>query len=687
VIDMFSLLPAVHRLRDHAQGDPLRALLAVIGREAQRLEDDIEGLYENWFIETCDEWVVPYIGDLLGVRGLLALDDPTFSQRGYVAHTLGYRRRKGTAGVLEQLGRDLTGWPSRAVESFELLVTTQHVNHPRPQAAATLDIRGAYMLQDVGTPFEVAAHTAEVRHIDNRRGRYNIPDVALFLWRLQSYPLAGVTARPLDATRYLLDPLGRSLPLFTVPNAVSELEGSGRGDVPEPISRTTLHHDLDLLYGDEEDPASVTVTVGGTVWDRSKVIVCNLADDGSGWAHEAPPDHLALDPVLGRVAFADPPTGAVAASFATGFGGDVGGGPYDKRDALAAFLADGVTWQVGVMADPPPNDARIKSTLVEAVQEWNQLAPGSRGVIVIMESRTLDEDLDTAATRIEIPQDSHLVIVAGQWPEEETDDPTQPKVRATGRVVPRAVRPNLLGTIEVLGTAPAGSPELGRLALVGLLVEGTLRLAAGRLGSVLVSHCTLAPGTTTLTVAANPDLQLVIERSIVSDVTPGSAVPTVVVDRSIVDGQIDGRALRVESSTVFGTVAAESIEASSSIFVDDVVVERRQEGCLRFCYAPMTSSVPRRFRCQPADSAAADTVFPTFVSDTFGDPSYAVLATTCPAEIAEGAEGEDEMGVWRFVQVPRRVRNLRRALDEYLRFGLEAGVFFAPQRLLEPGTP
>lgn len=36
--------------------------------------------------------------------------------RAWVANTLAYRRRKGTALVLEQLARDVTGWPATAVE-------------------------------------------------------------------------------------------------------------------------------------------------------------------------------------------------------------------------------------------------------------------------------------------------------------------------------------------------------------------------------------------------------------------------------------------------------------------------------------------------------------------------------------------------------------------------------------------
>ena len=55
------LLPYVHRARDEELGGPLHALLQVIAREVNVVEDDISGLYANWFIETCDDWVVPYL--------------------------------------------------------------------------------------------------------------------------------------------------------------------------------------------------------------------------------------------------------------------------------------------------------------------------------------------------------------------------------------------------------------------------------------------------------------------------------------------------------------------------------------------------------------------------------------------------------------------------------------------------
>ena len=64
------LLPAVYRLRDAEQGEPLRALLALFAQQFAALEENLEQLYDDQFIETCADWVAPYIGDLIGYRPL-----------------------------------------------------------------------------------------------------------------------------------------------------------------------------------------------------------------------------------------------------------------------------------------------------------------------------------------------------------------------------------------------------------------------------------------------------------------------------------------------------------------------------------------------------------------------------------------------------------------------------------------
>jgi hypothetical protein len=60
----------------------------------------------------------------------------------------------------------------------------------------------------------------------------------------------------------------------------------------------------------------------------------------------------------------------------------------------------------------------------------------------------------------------------------------------------------------------------------------------------------------------------------------------------------------------------------------------------------------------------------------FGRPAYMQLSASCPAAITTGAEDGGEMGAFHLVQQAQRLANLRNALEEYLRVGLEAGVLF-----------
>ena len=247
---LYTLLPAIYRIRDTERGEPLKALVNVIAEQAAVMEADIARLYENWFIETCDEWVVPYIGDLLAVRGLHSLgSDAPFSQRALVANTLSYRRRKGTATVLEQLARDTTGWNARAVEFFELLETTQHYNHVRLGNVRTPDLRDTNALELIDTAFDIAAHTADVRSIKAGRGWHNIPNIGIFIWRLQSYFVwqssPRVVASPADG-RYRFSPLGLDSPLFNRPQTETQITHLAEEiNVPGLLRRRPLYDELE----------------------------------------------------------------------------------------------------------------------------------------------------------------------------------------------------------------------------------------------------------------------------------------------------------------------------------------------------------------------------------------------------------------------------------------------------------
>ncbi len=113
---LYNLLPAIYRRQDFFRGEPLRALLAIVEQELGILEADINNLYENWFIETCDLWVIPYIAELVGISDLNDPEKIFPIQRSRIGNTMRYRRHKGTPRTLELVIQDTTGWTARVVE-------------------------------------------------------------------------------------------------------------------------------------------------------------------------------------------------------------------------------------------------------------------------------------------------------------------------------------------------------------------------------------------------------------------------------------------------------------------------------------------------------------------------------------------------------------------------------------------
>jgi photosystem II stability/assembly factor-like uncharacterized protein len=67
---------------------------------------------------------------------------------------------------------------------------------------------------------------------------------------------------------------------------------------------------------------------------------------------------------------------------------------------------------------------------------------------------------------------------------------------------------------------------------------------------------------------------------------------------------------------------------------------------------------------------------PSFTSTEYGDPGYAQLSLTCANEICIGGEDSAEIGCFNSLKQPQRKANLQTSLKEYLRFGLEATLFY-----------
>jgi hypothetical protein len=675
---LYRLLPAIYRIRDAEQGGPLRALLAVIAEQVGVVEEDLAQLYDDQFVETCAPWVLPYLGDLLGVRGLQGVGQGQLNPRAEVANTIGYRRRKGTAAVVEQLARDVTGWPARAVEFFQLQATTQYLNHRRPENRSLLPVRDADRLEYLDGPFEHLdgsvdlAHTADVRRIASGRGRYNIPNVGIFLWRLRAYSLTGSPAVPAalgDKRRFLFSPLGNNTPLFNLPLTEDEFTHLAEPvNVPARISRRVLHNDLEDYYGRGR---SILLNVNGqdvlpnnpSQKLNDLIRVCDLSDHQGTWAN-LPKDKIALDPVLGRLAFPADKAQPPLVTFHYGFSADLGGGEYERADSFAEL-------------QPVLQVANTKPAAFTAIQAALNALGSQGGVVEIADSGRYQENLTLAAGSRNI------------------------ELRAANQHRPTLV----LGAPWSITGAEAGA-----LAVNGLLIVGAGLTVTGGLGRLRLRHCTLVPGLA-LDVNGKPKQPAVpnlvaedttrveIDHCIAGGLRAGPGV-RVRIANSIVDATAEtgvayaapqkddpGGPLHVVNSTVIGKVHAEMLElGSNTIFLASLAnpdtwpapvrVRQRQEGCVRFSYVPPGARVPRRFQCQPVREADAARVRPVLAL-SYGEPEYCQLSPHCAGEIRRGADDGGEMGAFHDLYQPQREAHLRSRLEEYLRFGLEAGFLYA----------
>jgi hypothetical protein len=203
-VPLYERLPEIYRTKDKElpAPDQLRSYLALVEDAFSEIHENIEELYHDLFIETSNDWVIPYIGDLLGTSHLSG--DP-WTLRADVADTIALRRRKGTLGAIELLTYNLTRWGVHCVELRENMVWNQHLNHQRPDEGGqppyslptvkrqtpirggTMNLRAPAVLALLGTPFDPFAYTADVKPPALGNIRYNLPNLAIFLWRLAAY--------------------------------------------------------------------------------------------------------------------------------------------------------------------------------------------------------------------------------------------------------------------------------------------------------------------------------------------------------------------------------------------------------------------------------------------------------------------------------------------------------------------
>lgn len=258
---LYARVPAYYRVLDEEQGMPLYALLTVVGEQVANVRADLDALWDNFFIETCEDWVVPYLATLTGTN--LLANPVGQSNRLDVRNTVMWRRSKGTPAMLRALAQAISGWPTDLAEFFQVLGWSQNVNHLRLHNHLTPDLRNTFGLSLLGRaadPFSHAADFKPARALNQPRvvpeslgvgvaawgtpGRYQIKNLGFFERRLQTFAIKGATpaavepgrATPADAACYTFDPLFRNTPLFV-------------RDSAEPLTRAAFAHEPWKTFG------------------------------------------------------------------------------------------------------------------------------------------------------------------------------------------------------------------------------------------------------------------------------------------------------------------------------------------------------------------------------------------------------------------------------------------------------
>ena len=511
---LWQLLPAIYRTLDAGQlpntGGPLREIVNRIGAQAAVVRRSIDRLWENQSIETCDDWVIPYIGDLVATRLVSSLD--AAAQRIDVAKTIYYRRRAGTLGVLEEIAAGILAGSrdARTVEFFRRLARTRHQFDPpisyqienpisgpvgfvgnsleiaegligtysNTPAGGFADLRNRYAASNTGTAFDEYSYTADLRSPGQNFGWYNIRNLGVFLWWLQPFPVSAATpvSNGADPPCFTFDPTGRDIPLFAPAQRAADAASSAWGEnwvspsewqlpvaIRDTLWQTMLvrqHHRLhhpgvairDMLW------QTVLATSPANLYGVSAAFWIGLM--AAGTSEPVQVATVSIHPEKGRFSFpAGVPVGTITASYYFAMLSPVGAGGYGYSIlSEIAELPDmtSVLGSVGL-------DLAIK-TVTDAADS---------NTIQIGDSRTY-----SGPTQV-------LTVAAGCTVAVQAEGGQRPVLRYSNRnewVITGDATTNAGGTKTVL-------------VLQGLLLQGGDIVLSGSFDAVYLRMMTLDPGT------------------------------------------------------------------------------------------------------------------------------------------------------------------------------------------------
>ena len=711
---IWASIPEYYRQEDGLMPDPgvLRALVELLGHQAAHLRRSHDRLWDDQFIELCDTWAVPYLADLVGARLVSALD--TRRRRVDVAKTIYYRRRKGTARVVEELAWDVTGWESHVVEGFRQLARVRHgldsppIQEPTRFSSTPVggwaDLRHLHGSARVGGPFDEYAYTPDVRQHRGRDGRRGIPKLAIHLYRLRAGHLRAITPwqrSESDNATFTIDPSGRDTPLCMPgqrPESWDDWRPAHEWELPAPMPCRLLN---DARCRDALIPAAFRVwQTDGPVDSVAEPV--RGADLGDWSAHDVDAEVL-VDPARGRMKFlTGPPDNGQRVDCHVGFAAEIGAGPYDRSATLHPTSPEHPALTQGQTITPSdyPVDGVLKigdSSTFESVPSPSepvqrltvQAANWQRPYLILNDPWTVQ-----AADQVESEPEAPVeLIVDGIWfgarnvlvrtaAPKLPDGPWVSEWRSEAEVVLRGHFSRV--TLRHVTLDPGGPAEAvprvyrptGRLApnldnwRLGRLADGDSR--CNHRSGLHVDGRPIAP--VPLFIEGHVS-ELVIQSSITGRVATrnGGAIDKLVIEDSILQSVDDNEpVLRTTSGdvelrrvTLIGNAYVHRLHASEALVASLMNVTDTQNGCFRFGAAAQGSRLPHAYQSHVLSNSRSQ-----FESLRFGHPGYARLRPSAPETIRCGAENGGEIGAFHALLEPIKLKSLKAKVDEYAPFGL-----------------
>jgi hypothetical protein len=207
----------------------LRRLLGALAAPLASVRQSIEELHRDLFIDSAGDGAIALLADMVGTT--LVFPDARSNRRD-VRGTVGWRRRKGTPAMLEDLVDDLSGRMTPLLEGWKLLAITQDLDLLR-MPRTTIDLRDIRVAERTTGPLDATFHVVDIRTPGARTGRYHPAHLSHWLHVTQLFPLARAEAAyigdqgdpiagtvnppavpPLDREwRYAMNPFGFTYPL------------------------------------------------------------------------------------------------------------------------------------------------------------------------------------------------------------------------------------------------------------------------------------------------------------------------------------------------------------------------------------------------------------------------------------------------------------------------------------------